>query len=126
MPVSSTQGKRIRQMLKDCRACPEEDKAKYMQEFYNERKRGAGKIAERVQQKQMNSEGERNSVQSSMLFQTVFANKYRGQVCADNGADGNIMDTRTLSAIQSTGADISVQQLHRPHVFEMAAATSNG
>lgn len=72
----------------------------------------------------------RNDVQSdnrsSSVFVTVFDNKPKGQICADNGADGSNMDGCTLRAIEGTGADIEVEKLYLPRVFKMAAAPPDG
>lgn len=62
----------------------------------------------------------------SIVFATLFENKLHGQICANNGADGNVTDGRTLHAIEGTGADVEVERLNSPLVFEIVAATSDG
>lgn len=45
---------------------------------------------------------------------------------AGNGADGNIMDDVTLRHISASGADLDVQSLDQPRVFDMESAALYG
>lgn len=117
--------KGIKHRLKDCRACPEDEKPKLLKAFLEERKAAGGKKAQRVRRDSPPAPS-RDNEESSIVFDAVFANKLRGKVCADNGADGNIMDTQTLRELEATGVEINAQRLDRPRVFEMAAALPNG
>lgn len=118
--------KGIRHKVMDCRAYPEEEKTTLIQEFVEERKRAKERNEKHLKQKPCLPALELNEGESSILFTALFEKIFRGQECADNGTDGNIMDPRNLRAIQATGADIEVENLGRPRVFEMGAATTDG
>lgn len=46
-------------------------------------------------------------------------------MCADSGADENNMYMSVLMAIEGKGANIAVDKLKRPRVFEVATATED-
>ncbi len=46
----------------------------------------------------------------------------RDAICADIGADVNLMDEQLLRRIQESGADLSVTEIKPPRRFVMAAA----
>lgn len=96
-----------------------------MKEYREQLKGGGGKKAQRVRRYSPYM-SHNNSEELSIVFEAMFANKLRANVCADNEADGNVMDTLTRKELEVTGTDITVQKLNRPPVFEMAAALANG
>lgn len=86
----------------------------------------SGKMAQQVQEKQVLKNIVKIDCISSIAFATVLETKLYWPICPDNGADCNVMDNRTFRAIDGTGADIEVQKLNRPRMFEMAPATPDG
>lgn len=65
-------------------------------------------------------------MQSTILFTAVFGTNCGDPVCADNGADGNIIVNETLRRISAAGMKMSVEELSQPRVFEMAASNADG
>lgn len=61
---------------------------------------------------------------SSNVFAALFANKVDTEVCADNRAESNLMDIRTLSAVEKTSTGVEIEKLDRPRPLKMAAVTS--
>lgn len=53
----------------------------------------------------------------------LFGDRQRGRVCADNSADGNIMDEATLRRIESARSQVDVQTVDQRRVFDMVATT---
>lgn len=120
--------KGIKHFIKDCNACPKEDKEKYLKEYLEERKQRNGK-AHRVRKNDGTASPSVSigkNPQSSILFTAVFGSKYRNQVCADNGADTNILDNATLRRIMASGVDLEVETLAQARVFDMAAVNADG
>lgn len=117
--------KGLKHLIRDCKQCPEEEKEKYLREYIEERKKSGGK-ANRIRKSAEAKDKLEKRSQSSIIFTAVFGSKYRDQVCADNGADGNILDKETLRRIIAAGVDASVEELSQPRVFDMAAANADG
>lgn len=115
--------KGVRHKLKDCRACPEEEKNNLFDNFRKERKERQEKSARRVQARRKDNE---HLERSSTEFQAVFAGRINVNICADNGADASILDDNTLSLIISAGADVQIDNLEKPRIFGMAAMTKDG
>lgn len=56
----------------------------------------------------------------------MFGDRRRERVCADYGADGNIMDEATPQNRESVGSKVDVHTLGLPRVFEMFATILEG
>lgn len=132
MPIPTAQRKGIKNMLRDCKACPEEEKAKLIQEYVDSRKRQAGK-AQLVRASGRSSKNmeDRETFSTdpdnySIMFTAVFGSKYRDKKCADNGADGNIIDAETLRNIADAVVDCDAEVLRQPRLFYMAASNTEG
>lgn len=60
------------------------------------------------------------------MFAAVFGSHHWDTVCADKGADKNILDLRTLRRIVSARVEFEIKILRHPRCFDMAACTSDG
>lgn len=64
--------------------------------------------------------------ESSVLLTATFGETLRTTICADNGADANIMDKKLLTSLKNTKAYQHVETLPKPQLFNMAASTTSG
>lgn len=60
-----------------------------------------------------------------MFFRAVHGEHHHETACAENDADGNIMDKVKLRRIESTATDANVRQMSHSLVFDMAAGNPN-
>ena len=63
---------------------------------------------------------------ASVQFTASFDGKHTAIICADIGADDNIIDDHMLTTIQKNGAQVDIQDLPKPRMFRMAACLEDG
>lgn len=73
-----------------------------------------------------NSKVKGTPAELSVLCIAVFGVEYRDQICADIGADSNIIDRKMLQRISAAGEDLTIQLLTKSCIFDMAATNSDG
>lgn len=110
--------KGIRHFMKDCAECPADKRKELLATYHAKRKaeRGAKRAA---------SASVPNGA-SSVLFSADFAGVLCETLCADIGADANLMDADLLSRITDAGASLQVETLNPPRQFALAAETADG
>lgn len=96
--------KGLKQKLKDCKACPEDQKKSLFDEYTKER------AEERRKSKHARRVGNHDEIHdnSSVLFTSVFADKIRGTIRANNGADVKIIDSATLENLKDAGTELGI------------------
>lgn len=67
-----------------------------------------------------------SSSESSVLFTATFAGAVRGTICADIGADANIMGALTLNQLLPAGWTVEVESFTKPRLLNMAAQAPTG
>lgn len=60
-----------------------------------------------------------------MKFNATFNIKWRCSICANNRADANIIDSRTIQEVATSGSAYVTKPLLRPRTFMMAANLPN-
>jgi len=105
--------KGLRHYIRDCRACTKEQQDKLLSEH-----RAKGKAAKRVLEPLLEKSG--------VLFSATFGRKLRRTICADIGADANIIGDAMLTDFKKAGVDFTVEDLPVKSVFDMAASLPNG
>ena len=103
----------VRHYMSDCDLCTKEHAEKLLKE--NKERRKKESQAKRV-----------HNDQQGVLFRAKFAGAISESVCADIGADDNIMDEYLLNKIKSTSDAVQVEQLTLPRHFVMAAKLPDG
>lgn len=106
--------KGYRHYVKDCKACSPEMKQKLLAEH----KSRTGGTAKRALAAIPENSG--------VIFSATFGNKIRSTVCADIGADANILGNSMVKKFKESGVEFSVETLPTKSVFEMAASLPNG
>lgn len=115
-PYPPHREKEIKHKIKECKACLKNDKKKYIKEYVESKNNG--NEVQWLRRKPTND--------SSLCISAVFQYRHRAQVCVDNGADGNIMDKRTIAKIRKAGAVVQTSELCTPRAFGMAEQSVNG
>lgn len=64
--------------------------------------------------------------ESTVLFTAKIAETVRETVCAENGADANILGNLLLTRIEATGAAVAVKKIPKLRIFNMAAFMKYG
>lgn len=100
--------KGFRPYLKDCKECPNEQKEKLFEDFRAQKK---GEI------KRTSDKAERTS-ESSVIFSTMFGNKFRTTICADIGAAASIMDMSMLHKLEKANVHFQIEQLSPARTFQ--------
>lgn len=113
--------KGIRHLLRNCKDCPKDEKDRLFNDLRTEKKT-TGSAAKRAAAKFNATDGANTSV----TFNATFDGTWRSSICADNGADANIIDMRTINEMSISGAVCNTTPLLRPRSFEMAASLENG
>lgn len=60
------------------------------------------------------------------MFSRSISKNHRETICADIGADNNIIDTRTLGRSSKSIAEITVENMEQPRSLYIAATLTNG
>lgn len=68
----------------------------------------------------------REEGESSIQFIALFENRHGDKICAENGADGNILDELTLRRIIKAGVEVDVEEFHPPKVLDMESVNTDG
>lgn len=92
--------------IKYCITFPEEDKENHPQKFLEERK-GKGGDTLRVNENIGNSKPQK-AEELPFLFAGVLGSKYSDRMCAENGADRNILNKETLRRIGAAGVEFGI------------------
>ena len=115
-PKHKEQG--VRHHLRDCKDCPKDEKDKLFDDL---RKSKAGGI-----KRTPNKDSVEIDESTRTIFSATFGGKWRTTVGADNSADANILDSRTLAKLKDAAVDHFVEYLPGPRSFDMAACTPDG
>lgn len=110
--------KGIRHRLKDCPDCPSGERQALFDAMRKERSK---KDARRLRGADVPKHGE-----SSAIFTATLGGSLLHTICADNGADANILGAATLEKIEESGGNVTIEQLRQPRIFHMAAHDPSG
>lgn len=108
----------LRHYIKDCKACPDDRRKELLKEFFDARREGNG--AKRA------ADCTSQPTQSTVLFSAEFGGRLWETLCADIGADANLMDTTLLNRITEAGGDVKIEDLQPARRFTLAASAPDG
>ena len=105
--------------MMDCKECPADEKKKLLDELMASKK----KKAKRVKDKEIS---ESEDISTSTLFSTIFGGKVLETVCADIGADENLLDSNLMKTFSDKNIIKKFQILSQPIIFDMNALAEDG
>lgn len=111
--------KGIRHFMRDCKDCPAEKRKELLDELFS-RKRKDGSGAKRA------AGGSCTREDSTVIFSAHFAGRVCDTLCADIGADANLMGQELLNRIKDAGGVVEMEDLLPPRTFCLAADAPDG
>ena len=72
------------------------------------------------------NELQKKSNSTSVLFGSTFGGKVSQTICADIGADVNLMDEKLFKKISDKEINLKLEKFAKPVLYEMAAEDENG